>query len=170
MSEKPILFSTPMVQAILDGRKTMTRRVVKSTESWVKEFDLPKPKYQVGNVLWVRETWAPGCMGGYIYKAGHQYAERLQELKQWKPSIHMPKLAARMFLRVTDVRGERVQDITEDDAIAEGVQARNDTACGGTSARIAFAELWDSLNEKRGYGWSNNPWVWVYEFEVLKTR
>ena len=88
-----------------------------------------------------------------------------RDIVKWRPSIFMPREAARIFLRVTDVRAERLQDITEADAECEGVIARHDTACTGTSARISFAELWDSINNKRGYGWDKNPWIWVISFE-----
>jgi hypothetical protein len=87
---------------------------------------------------------------------------------KWRPSIFMPKEAARLFLQVANVRVERLQDITEEDALKEGVKAYGPNNCSGTSARIAFAELWDSLNEKRGYGWNTNCWVWVIEFERVE--
>jgi len=190
---KPILFSTPMVQAILDGRKTMTRRVVKTTRDGIPtaagllvEADndwcagrLIKPKYQSGDILWVRETWnevfrPDGTHAHYIYKAS-------SELEHWRPSIFMPKTAARIFLRVTDVRCERLQKIDIDDAIKEGcVGAPCDClrlgrgwmgceSCMNTGWQepptVEFMQLWEHLNAKRGYGWDANPWVWVYTFE-----
>jgi hypothetical protein len=196
---KPILFSTPMVKAIMEDRKTKTRRVINpqpvinlddkrkvtipvnrmhglidtlgffSVEDYIKN----KARYEVGNILWVRETWRPAevkCNGGadyFYYADGFSDASSKSETgrAKWKPSIHMPRKAARIFLRVTDVKIERLQDITEEDAEAEGVKAYGQNNCSGTSARIAFAELWDGLNEKRGYGWRKNPWVWVYTFE-----
>ena len=217
---KPILFSTPMVQAILDGRKTQTRRVIKHTgnsmhygkllcdwglsekpymkdgllywelqtavdDSWVFEI---KPKYQPGDILWVRETWGhiahPNYnQGGYdewfVYKASKQ--GELPEDFKWRPSIHMPREAARIFLKVTNIRVEKVQDITEDDVIAEGMNAGICQNCGKNSYPEpcgcenpqpeyigAFAYLWNIINKKRGYGWSKNPWVWVIEFERVE--
>lgn len=193
---KPILFSTPMVEAILDGRKTMTRRIITNTLSTAEfkgfyvdaqandvarflsiteGFDFyRKPRYVSGDILWVRETWARGCMGGYIYKAGHEYADRLEDLKQWKPSIHMPKDAVRIFLKVTETRAERLQSITKEDAVKEGFGADHSVLGNGKfddviesdiTARDAFCELWQELNLKRGYGWGKNPWVWAYTFE-----
>lgn len=219
MSIKPILFNTEMVKAILDGRKTMTRRVAKpqppadSTVSkigkaygWSRGKDsqpkyLMKQPYQPGDVLWVRETWGIQsahrfeCDAKITYKAGGD----LQKVQfsnwddydrfiwnkhigdgKWYLSIHMPREASRIFLRVTGVRVERLKDITEEDATAEGI-------CGfflgmgetGYSANPeaktfydgpvgAFANLWSStINpaDRDHYGWSANPWVWVIEFE-----
>lgn len=151
IKSKPVLFNTAMVQAILDGRKTVTRRVVKPhreaiiENAWLDKEDgevvvvyndnnhigekgYIKPKYQVGDVLWVRETWWDqtdrdeyGCdtVVGYTYKA--DFSEEFAKEHRWKPSIHMPKEAARIFLKVTDVRVERLQDITNDQAEKEGV-------------------------------------------------
>lgn len=196
---KPILFSTPMVEAILTERKTMTRRVIGEDKrgEWTaandvrntsehgatvpcylhrevsvddKSRNIMYPRYDVGDILWVRETWAPGCMGGYIYKAGHEYADRLEELKQWKPSIHMPKDAARIYLKVTDVKVERVADITEEDAIAEGMSNTLVDGAVFISAKGKFHVLWDELNAKRGYGWELNPWVWAYRFERYENQ
>ena len=168
---KPILFSTPMVQAILDGRKTQTRRVIKiddAPENWRKS--LAGSRYKPSDILWVRETWAD-VFGKYEYRADYSESENTYRVKRygttiakWRPAIFMPRAAARIFLRVTDVRVERLQDITEDDATAEGLRI----GIGGApcfSCRDAFAELWDKLNAKRGYGWDTNPWVWVIEFE-----
>lgn len=182
--EKPILFSTEMVRAILDGRKTQTRRVVKPSVFekgtnwfWNPNENICLAQYRKGDVLWVRETF---CEVPYEYnhipiKGGHittpKYAYKADSKRDytgiWKPSIHMPKEAARIWLEVTDVRVERLQEITEEDARAEGVKAYGPNNCSGTSARIAFAQLWDSLNEKRGYEWRVNPWVWVIEFERI---
>ena len=183
MNYKPILFSTPMVQAILHEKKTQTRRVIKPQPTnpryncigWLGWEDghgykiQPQP-HSVGDILWVRETWADGCMSGYIYKAGHEYADRLDDLKQWRPSIFMPKEACRIFLRVTDVRVERVRDISEADATSEGVKNYHDSKGNITTKNKveAFRHLWDYLNEKRGFGWDTNPWVWVYTFERVE--
>lgn len=195
---KPIIFSTPMVQAILDGKKTQTRRVIKPQPIWDNGFwkwagaawsdnikrVTPVPyhsmynnaPYRPGDVLWVRETWCEygnihNPHMGYWYKASGIEQPYMDSVKfkmcKWRPSIHMPREAARIFLRVKTVRVERLQDITEDEAIKEGAKAYGPNNCSGTSARIAFAELWDNLNEKRGYGWESNPWVWVIEFEMI---
>lgn len=202
---KPILFNTPMVQAILDGRKTMTRRVVKFPEgnnpNWTgyipdggvlygsNNVPVAKSPYRPGDILWVRETWAQFCLNkntcpnsvlahsDWCYKASPE--ECMDKFPcRWHPSIFMPKEAARIFLRVTDVRVERVRDITEEDAKAEGIEddaafecngwfpSFSDPDSGGVPAySIAFSILWDGLNAKRGYGWNANPWVWVYRFE-----
>lgn len=205
MASKPILFSTPMIKAILDGRKKCTRRVVKpQPPQFVDYFEkrgdgfkaymvpgepcdypLVKPKYQPGDILWVRETWATVSSGIIEYKAtyiepytGSTEIDHIGKKITWRPSIHMPREAARIFLRVTNVRVERLQEITAEDVIREGIKYSDsgpyhwhvlDTKL---NAWInfhfhdeAFKHLWDSLNAKRGYGWDTNPWVWVYEFE-----
>lgn len=170
---KPILFSTPMVQAILENRKTMTRRVIKLTGKWVESFDLPKPKYEPGDILWVRETWCD-VFGRLEYRADFSESKLLDRIarygkviSKWRPSIFMPKEAARLYLRVTDVRVERLQDITEEDAKAEGIEPRFSIQDQFSSdiARLRFSELWDDINGGRGYWWYTNPWVWVYSFE-----
>lgn len=202
---KPIIFSTPMVRALIRSHnpKTQTRRIVKPQPVLMRggesEFDagdywhwndyqwldgdLGVPEsaiedyapYKVGDVLWVRETWNKACgnipcdMGmcqdkeGYIYKADI-YGD--VPVKSWKPSIHMPKEAARLFLKVTDVRVERLQDINyvHGDIWAEGIPAVHDR----NSEENAFIELWDSINAKRGYGWDKNPFVWVISFERIR--
>lgn len=181
---KPILFNTEMVRAILDGRKTMTRRVIKDKDI-TNNFDIdvdgsayayinPETgdscpptaiaKYQVGDILWVRETWSKDENGEYVYRANYGTTEDDSfppSMFKWKPSIHMPREAARIFLKVTNVKVERLQDITEEDALKEGAKAYGPNNCSGTSARIAFAELWDGVYNN----WRENPWVFVYEFE-----
>lgn len=179
MTTKPILFSTEMVRAILEGRKTQTRRIKKSD----------KPKYQKGDVLWVRETWAKiydpiyKQKIGYIYKCGHNKNNDVYDFK-WKPSIHMPKEACRLFLEVVDVRLERLQDITEEDAIGEGIEIVDTNLGKGykfylerppINAKVvvkkpkeSFMSLWDSINGKKiGFAWKDNPEVWVYDFKVI---
>jgi len=189
MKAYPILFSTPMVQAILDGRKTQTRRVVKGKECW------PKCPYgQPGDVLWVRESIAP-TFGEYlhketnlpfIYKAdvkGLTESEEKSLMKEfgfkYKPSIHMTKAACRIFLQVKDVRVERLQDISEYDAIAEGVKhwysflyAENryqdylNSTSSWRSSISSFQSLWASINGLES--WDANPQVWVIEFERIE--
>ena len=184
---KPIIFNTPMVQAILDGRKTQTRRVIKpqpnskaeykGTEigKHVFETDIDmwhiKSPYQPGQVLWVRETWSmidDMPYDNYVYRTDYGTTEDDSfppSMFKWKPSIHMPREAARIFLRVKTVRVERLQYITEEDAIAEGMSKTLVDGVVFISAKGNFHVFWDSLNIKRGYGWESNPWVWVYEFE-----
>lgn len=180
MSTKPILFNTDMVRAILDGRKTVTRRVVKPQPLWRKppiqqsgrpeywanwdDEKIYKSPYRPGDTLYVRETFWPGVAGVYEYKADYEdnpgYA--------WKPSIHMPREASRIFLRVTDVRVERLQDITEEQSILEGFEAYRSDSGYYEPATLGFAETWGSTIKKADralYGWEANPWVWVIEFE-----
>lgn len=201
MSIKPILFNTDMVRAILDGRKTVTRRVVKpQPEPFGKAYmyngaicstrGLSKQSpYQPGDILYIREAWhkytkrvgkGENCHLAefYGYKASVKDSEDSNE--PWRPSIHMPKEAARIWLKVTNVRVERLQDITEEQAKSEGISEEwamawwnpsyNDPDSGGyPEYRKTFAwDLWDSTIKKEDinrYGWEANPWVWVIEFE-----
>ena len=126
---KPILFSTPMVQAILKGAKTQTRRIIKSDEI-SESINLARCKYKIGDILWVRETWQhTKCLNinfedenyGYVYKADEQPWEDYEHWT-WKPSIFMPKEACRIFLKIKSIRVERLNEITEADALAEGVE------------------------------------------------
>lgn len=191
---KPILFNTEMVRAILDGRKTCTRRVIKHNvdailnspyhvehpeveDAWLIK-KLCRPPYEPGDILYVRETWGEGyAEGTYIYKADDKLAE-LPTFKKtskilYHPSIHMPKEAARIWLKVTDVRVERLQDITDDGAKAEGANWKNGKNVGWEekmrrTAVERFAEIWNSTIKKSDlyrYGWVANPWVWVIQFE-----
>ena len=118
MAIKPILFNTEMVRAILDGRKSCTRRVVKPQPTARYGAQCIKPPYQSGDILYVRETWKRALNGYYYYEDWQR--DDIADITKWKPSIHMPKEAARIWLKVTDVRVERLQDITEDGAKAEG--------------------------------------------------
>lgn len=195
---KPILFNTDMVKAIQDGRKTVTRRVIKlkftNTEIIInngKAFETVgtlatttkiKPLYQVGDILYVREAWQQNYDGSYSYRAGHKFEKE----GGWKPSIHMPKEAARIFLRVTDVRVERLQNITEEQAIYEGIEPHiilsnrvgdiTEYRIPGThdecpTARGAFSHLWNSTVKKpdiNQYGWEANPWIFSVEFERIE--
>ena len=208
MKEKPIIFSTPMVQAILQGRKTMTRRVVKPQPTSIidarkspnvafalsAEFEVNGsrtiicPYGQIGDRLWVRETWQhTDCLNinpedesyGYIYKADNQPWEDL-DYWRWKPSIHMPRSASRILLEITNVGVERVQDITEDDAIKEGIKKIHmaektvpvyanyllEGKLGTTNPIHSFDTLWRKINGNES--WNTNPWVWVIEFKVLE--
>ncbi|WP_031517746.1 hypothetical protein [Desulfofalx alkaliphila] len=191
--EKPILFNTEMVRAILVGRKMQTRRPIDKDISNRFDIDVDgtafayidqttgdsyKPQdicmYKIGDILWVRETWCVDDLtpDDIYYRANYtdkQAKELFNDIGlKWRPSIHMPRSAARLFLRVTKVRVERLQDITEEDARAEGCPSNL------PNAKVWFAGLWDKLfaNKlfaKRGYGYANNPWVWVIEFEVVQS-
>jgi hypothetical protein len=245
--ERPILFSGEMVRAILDGRKTQTRRVVKpqptsghglqpmwGTSPGENPVDFGEkylwrevgPDYpddetddrrcpygQPGDRLWVRETWAAsfywpmaggwrqrqwrdvpaanrlpgddtfvafratdsvhGCEGKRVDAVACGAADREDGSKwRWRPSIHMPRWASRITLEITDVRVERVQAITADDCIAEGIASRGMDRNGPNIASALmylddYKNLWDALNAKRGYGWDVNPWVWVLSFRNL---
>lgn len=213
MAIKPILFNTEMVRAILDGRKTCTRRLVKpqtksklcytfagsdsdtwgypnrtAHEIWGEEFKLPNditeeelskrwnPPYHTDDILYVRETWC----GLPVNEAGHMRGHTIYYYKAdgelrpkgwrgtWHPSIHMPKEAARIWLKVTDVRVERLQEITSEQICREGVEVEYPHVLNGEEKRYAFSRLWDSTIKKSDldrYGWNASPWVWVIEFE-----
>lgn len=191
MAEKPILFNTEMVKAILDGRKTQTRRVCKGQpqDSIVTNPEILgyKPPYNPGDILWVRETWCrwwmPHGEWHYCYKAsnpngnkrptGPAYDDDL-ETRSWRPSIHMPREAARLFLLVKAVRCERLLEIETDGVFAEGIDRTGIiTTQGPIDYRVwnRMQELWDSTVKKTDlpiYGWDANPWVWVIEFERIK--
>ena len=213
----PILFNTEMVQAILDGRKSCTRRLMKpqpqsklcytfagsdtgtwgypdktAHEIWGEEYKLQdditkdelnkrwNPPYHTDDILYVRETWC----GLPVNEAGHMRGHTIYYYKAdgelrpegwrgaWKPSIHMPKKAARIWLQVTGVRVERLQQITEVGIRKEGIEV-NPNECAGKFDFISelfflFQRLWDSTIKKCDfdrYGWESNPYVWVIEFE-----
>ncbi len=249
MKERPILFKGEMVRAVLDGRKTQTRRVVKvqpeeiggdirfpwatfynggNVHTWDRDGvggenwnvgRFPKenkfiealkrtpytnacPYGQTGDRLWVRETWAKvingeecidpprnckgeiceGCHVEYRADTEDPYPgewpadEVCDETPRWRPSIHMPRWASRINLEVKAIRVERVQEISNKDAKAEGISFYDCsivTESGGheeESPSCVFASLWDSINAKRGYSWESNPWVWVVEFKLLEAK
>lgn len=226
---RPIIFSAPMVRAILDGRKTQTRRIVKPQPQyiqgtvapqqkrgehqkhpapyfdaynhgpfwcWWDEYDrqgndwIKCPYGKPGDRLWVRETWKPtglfafskpketkGC-GKFSYKSDPDQRKR-DELIRWRPSIHMPRWASRITLEITDVRCQRLQDISEEDACAEGIQYDfnvdpigpcrwrvPDTSMGVDSASGAFSKLWENINGPDA--WDANPWVWALTFKRIE--
>ena len=252
--ERPIIFSGEMVKAILDRKKTMTRRVVKSNfinhykhahiirqstdkkrEGKAYFYDTPvgsmvlssqlvnNPYGKVGDRLWVRETWAPVNSCGesaLAYKADNEiiclseneefldeygtlnytdprlakyaFADWADDLVNgvegaWKSPITMPRWASRILLEITDIRVERLQDISEADAVKEGIKefrincsrdgiktayrdysdVHNDVVTLNNPT-ASFRTLWDTLNAKKGYPWSSNPWVWVVEFKVVE--
>jgi hypothetical protein len=204
---KPIIFNTEMVRAILDGRKTQTRRIVskkwltlvekvlEANGKWVwdtADAELTTPYGRPGDILWVRETvcippvnWADktqecirddsGNWRHIAYRADASCEDGMHDYGlKWTPSIHMPKWAAQIFLRVTDLRVERLQNITEADGQAEGIERISlgpDEIDGvqvhpmTSTYRAAFSAAWDAIYSKRGFGWQNNPWVWVAEFQ-----
>lgn len=193
---KPILFNTEMVRAILDGRKTVTRRVIRwdkvdnalSCPARRKNIEIPDDKiierlcgapYCMADILYVRETWTilPGTPGDnfrpsgvYYYKAdGDMRPDRFRD-NGWHPSIHMPKEAARIFLRVQDVHVERVQEITGAECVREGIPQESLKEVGEAFTVGQFADLWDSTvkpSDRALYGWDANPWVWVIDFERI---
>lgn len=221
MSEKGILFNAEMVNAIIEGRKTVTRRIIKDVNGMdfigcvscsVPKGDegkaafgkgsfediasaiidkYVKPPYTPGDILYVRETWCDtskdmlsSCdldLGEckYIFKVddnGKSQPLVECEVKRWRPSIHMPKEAARIFLRVTNVRVERLQDITTEQTLKEGVIQRfpnvNDEYTPDV-LRGGFIGLWNSTikdSDYNNYSYKANPWVWVIEFERIETR
>ena len=236
MPIKPILFNTEMVRAILDGRKSCTRRVIKpqpqsrlcytyagshngcvrkwtypnrgAREFWGEEYRLPEnikdeelrkqwnPPYHTDDVLYIRETWTEEC-GKYYYRADYDsdYLDPCETLSggypascrnhpgcdgcmatstriHWRPSIHMPKEAALIWLKVTDVRVERLRDITGLSVQKEGIEVEPNECAGKfdfvSELFLLFQRLWDSTIKKSDldcYGWDANPWVWVIEFE-----
>lgn len=206
---KPILFNTEMVRAILDGRKTTTRRAIKldlgladtdkNDSSYLKIPDeygdhhdaKDLCRYKAGDILYVREkTYGiPGGIDNHdLCYATHCPCglsdEEHLKIKGWRPSIHMPREAARIFLKVTNIRVERLQDITEDGCKAEVVIGLDPWIYADDSfyernglsndyLRASFAGLWNSTIKKQDidkYGWGANPWVWVIEFEVSEVK
>ncbi|KAA9333376.1 hypothetical protein F0P96_10430 [Hymenobacter busanensis] len=225
IKERPILFSAPMVRAILSGAKTQTRRIVKPQPSlsieavkpewaaeWIesigKQFvvnrglwkhDFPKasllahefvacPYGQPGDRLYVRETWAcPKQLGGSFVREKAKYRADYEDFATvavgamggWKPSIHMPRTLSRLLLEIVSVRVERLMDISEEDAKAEGVNLVHVNKKGGQEwenylddwafeyfAKDSYATLWEKIN---GLGsWATNPWVWVVEFKRVE--
>lgn len=202
MAIKPILFNTEMVRAILDGKKTCTRRVAKNipyhthriepiyengrlqfncfysacapTLDIYADFCMPYfPPYQQGDILYVRETWGHPIS----LNSDKQYVFRADEIAEigfkndshiWHPSIHMPKEAARIWLKVTDVRVERLQNIDGKGCVKEGIEEEPLKYVGDEFVKGMFHDLWDSTIKKSDidrYGWNANPWVWVIEFE-----
>ncbi len=188
---KPILFNTEMVRAILEDRKTVTRRVVKDPY-YVDDEEVsrvsglaihrgtlltdgmpyPDQPYSPGNILYVRETWERSVAGTYLYKA----TDTPLIHDGWSPSIHMPKEAARIFLRVTDVQVERLRVITEGQAQEEGLHKGwqlTERSSPAATARQAFMWVWDMTikpADRALYGWAANPWVWVIAFERINRK
>jgi hypothetical protein len=236
LKERPIIMGAESVRAILEERKTQTRRVIDPHKYNIGGWDMPVsksdieagyPVYQdnngdfhsvvercpygnIGDRLWVRESWGVGCrpdpnsgwVDGIEYKADEVYLDDRESLhlrviddqdlykyekEGWSSPIFMPRWASRITLEITDIRVERLQDITEDDAIEEGVEFGSgwEEECGEgyctgegwmdyksfdygcSTPKDSYCTLWDSLNAKRGYPWESNPWVWVVTFKVI---
>lgn len=226
VKERPILFSAPMVRAILEGKKTQTRRVVKpqppasttfagemhcsdskhdnsfwwmtgdphDCDEWVsvegtEPFFCPYGK--PGDRLWVRETWtgtwhsalmhvhyaADGSENLVCAPSGYTIPKAALSVGNWVTPLFMPRWASRITLEIVKVRVERVQDITEEDAIAEGMTCDEGYYCEAPTEESegvhrcnmtrGFEALWNSINAKRGFGWDSNPWVWVIEFKKV---
>lgn len=205
MAIKPILFNTEMVQAILEGRKSCTRRIVKpqpqgklcyrlagsdygtwgypsktAREMNMNNFCLPEditdeelnrrwnPPYHADDILYVRETWKKAPNGYYYYEDWRR--DDIADITKWKPSIHMPKEAARIWLKVTDVRAERLQEITAESALLEGTDKyiHLNGKFDKNAILTSFMGIWNSTIKKSDfdrYGWDTNPYVWVIEFE-----
>lgn len=194
----PILFNAEMVRAILEGRKSCTRKIVKSQqligmlpdkckngapEKFLKEKKLMfkpycdmtdielintayKAPYQPGDILYVRETWKKAPNGYYYYEDWQR--NDIADVTKWKPSIHMPKEAARIWLRVTDVRVERLQEINAEGIRNEGISSMAVHVGDMEIALKEWKNLWNSTVKKSDincYGWDANPWVWIIEFE-----
>ena len=193
MKERPIIFSTEMVNAILEGKKTQTRRVIKhSKKLWIQEqvSNINKCPYgQVGDRLWVKEThyrYGKWNKNGFT-KTGRQkwaFKATSKDVKYFdnppddvkpnsyrkeawykRPSIFMPRLVFRITLEITGIRVERLQKITEKDAIAEGFVSFQIMPSGIIEN---FRAYWNFINAKRGYSWESNPWVWVIEFRSIE--
>lgn len=215
-AQRPILFSTPMVKAILKGTKTETRRTrnletinnnpnwwrydgIDSEDSNIHYFealshrlepleqykDVKSPYGKVGDILWVRETFAKkvnlsddGYETQYLFKASSELKEGFTN---WKPSIHMPMIVARIWLEITSIRVERLNDIHEVGAIAEGIQIIYDSALRKNRFRRypiseplrtcntpieSFQTLWESINGPKS--WNSNPWVWVIQYKQIE--
>ena len=201
MKEHPIIFNESMVRAVLDGRKTQTRRVIatppyevwdhggsirvtrprKFSDEYCRLHPADCPYGESGDVLWVRETWSD-YNDLLFYKASYQG----NSIKKWKPSIHMPRSAARIFLEVKRIRVGQLQDISEKDAESEGVIFEGYSSVFGESInsefwstgiqdlpfsrtpKKSFENLWNHINAKNGYPWDSNPWVWVIDFEKVQ--
>lgn len=207
MNSRPILFKDEMIRAILEGRKTQTRRIIKPPRGFPKNshcdpFIQPPavwwwlgmhspcvlqecPYGQIGDQLWVRESWRGPCQWGewqdkFIYRADgpSEWPTNIQppHVATWKPSIHMPRSASRITLEITDVRVERLQKISYEDAQAEGVQTEtadpwfyhiptklNVYDFAADEPQGSFRKLWESINGPSS--WNENPWVWVIEFK-----
>ena len=193
--QKPIPFSTEMVRAILEGKKTVTRRIVKPqpkgtpypmpmSSCWPHYFGQTEsdavfsPPYLKGDILWVRETWSKDADGNFVYRTNYGATEDDSfppSMFKWRPSIHMPHDAARIFLKVTDLKIERLQGIDFEQCKVEGVWDDYKTASekyhnilAEKAYPIVFSRIWNETiteENRKKFGWQANPWVWVIKFE-----
>lgn len=187
---KPILFNTDMVKAILDGRKTVTRRypfqmpdgynringlyrdgedrlcaIFQCTDPEDPTIEEVYARYQQGDILWVRETWAKSMAGTFMYRAD----DKAIMVERWHPSIHMPREAARLFLRVTNVQVEQLREMVLADVLMEGV---HEAESYEDTWRL-WHQTWNSTIKTPDldrYGWQANPWVWVIKFERISKK
>jgi len=205
MKETGIIMSGNHPKLILDGRKTMTRRVIKPQSDTLQfqqiinfenkaiaqfrevrfnnPIDIACPYGQVGDRLWVRETWAAQFIyddysprdipkDSVIFYKTHdrlklEIAKEHRDLGKWRPSIHMPRWASRITLEITDIRVERVQEISDKDCITEGCPHAL-VMLPTVPMQEWYKHLWDSINAKRGYSWEANPWVWIISFNSIE--
>lgn len=200
-----ICFKEPLFYATIEGRKTMTRRIINPqpnnirsfSRSFFKETPMPYelskktwtpepayhflmydgtyiyPRYRLGEILYLKEPYNDGCMGSYIYKFGHENEKQLTRIYGWRNKLFMPAKAARYFIRITGVRAERLQDISVEDCIKEGITFdcayEKGLKCHAEHAlyyREYYAELIDEINGKGT--WMSDPFVWVYDYELIK--
>ena len=205
VKERPILFSTEMVKAIIEGRKTQTRRIVEDCDTIndprsivsltngnsfahfrfkgeLTDFAGCVCKFgNIGDRLWVRETWGM-CNEGLVYAASVCNPKYDKPKGGWKPSIHMPRIASRILLEITDIRVERLLEISEEDAIAEGVERVDVPNCNSAykaygvkrescfvlGAHISFKRMWETIYGRDSV--ISNPFVWVVSFKVLDVK
>ena len=185
--EHPIIFSGPMVRAILENRKTQTRRVCVGQRELSNVHDFPLdlcPYGQPGNRLWVRETWRAHLCAGRSSERIHYAADGSacpidgEIIKPWRPSIFMPRWASRITLEITGIRVQRLQEIQPEQCVAEGVVKQIDGTDLYSNAvspgyahthypQALFHKLWDAMNAKRGFAWYKNPWVWSISFRRI---
>ncbi len=190
MKARPIIFNGEMVRALLDGRKTQTRRVIKPQPQLIMDAEyegysmVPSidgvnelhskqcPFGTPGDLLWVRESirltsvmenGEPISDQPVWYLADNEQSRYHHYYPYSRPAIHMPRWASRITLKITSVHAERMQDISFDDAVAEGINWLINEHPVET-----FSKLWDSIYADKGYGWDKNPWVWVIKFDVIK--
>ena len=191
---KSLIFKPELAQAIYEGRKTQTRRIIKPQAfSYAGapimlvgyndilgqnvicpvykngDFAEPKaikPKFKIGDLFYVKETYSTYAIpymgvGGIAYKGAGNF---LIEGYKWKSPLFMPEILSRSICEITNVRTERLHDISEQDAIAEGIERKDPNTVTRYHHRGQFQIVWDEINTKRGFNWETNPWVWVYEF------
>ena len=182
MKMKPILFNTDMVTSIVAGAKNQTRRIINLDRHDYDKFNQDTDNqrlwhfywsckedsmftvecpYQIGQVLYVRETWYKATGHDCIYRADKWFTDNLDKTLKWKPSIHMPKKYARLWLEITEIRAEKLRDITDEDCIFEGKEVVSPGSSKSSDYRNGFIQTWNDLYGVKGHGWTDNPWVWV---------